>query len=574
MFQGFTWHAGLPRFCGGFLELIFDSKTGFLVDTPDVDAIHAVRQLCLLYSKLELSTSEKRRRASIRGFVDCESEIKRADSVRDMEELHDFRRMSNLVWREVLQGVDNDLWRETSGQRDVTTSQPFLVPKHGPGATADKLTGNGKYDLREWSQRLEDVFPYGEYCLPSWRYHDRYDCVDLREPGTERPVRVISVPKTLKAQRIIAIEPSYMQYMQQGLAAMIVPAIQNNFVLGRIVGFNDQWRNNHLALKGSLDGSLATLDLSEASDRVSNQLVRAMLDRFPNLQEAVDATRSRKADVPGHGILRLAKYASMGSALTFPVEAMVFTAIVFLGIERAQGSRLTRSDITKLRDVVRVYGDDIIVPVEFAPSVIDCLQQFGLKVNVHKSFLTGRFRESCGKEYYSGQDVSVVKVRHVVVLDGKVVGLPSSRRFAQEIESTVALRNRFYLLGLWRTAAWLDDWIGRLLGQHYPTVEVHESAPWEEPAPRSQVLGRWSVLPVRYSLQRVGDVRWNADLHTLSMRGYVVRRQIPSSTVSGVGALQKVLSPRRIKPFEDAKHLERAGRAENARIKLGWIPVT
>jgi hypothetical protein len=49
LFQGFSWQAGLPRFLGGFLDLVFDRGTGLLVDEPDIDAMQAVRQLRLMY---------------------------------------------------------------------------------------------------------------------------------------------------------------------------------------------------------------------------------------------------------------------------------------------------------------------------------------------------------------------------------------------------------------------------------------------------------------------------------------------------------------------------------------------
>jgi hypothetical protein len=556
---------GLPQFLGGFLELVFDPSTGIVRDEPSVDAIQAVLHLSKMFGKLELPASEERRKASIEGFISCEEEIRRFDASRTAEELSSFGRVASLLWREVLARVDFDLDREFTGPRDVTTSWPYLVPKHGPGATADKLVGNNKFEMfSEWPQRLESVFPFGEYALPSWRYRDRYHRVDLLEPGSERPVRVISVPKTARAPRIIAKEPSYMQYMQQGLAAMLVPSIQADWLMGRMVGFDDQWRNNLLAQKGSLDGSLATLDLSEASDRVSNQLVREMLRPWPHIFEAVDATRSRKADVPGHGVIRLAKFASMGSALTFPVEAMVFSTIVFLGIERASDSRLSRRSISRLRDRVRIYGDDIIVPTEYAESVISTLESFGLRVNEHKSYVTGRFRESCGKEYYSGHDVSVVKVRRVAQL-GDTVDLPSSRKLVREIESTVALRNRFYLSGLWQTAAWLDRLIEPLLGGYYPPIEVTAKVPWEEPSPRSRVLGRWSVMHVKYPM---GMTHVDADYQTLMIKGWVVSSKIPDSPISSEGALIKVLNPRRREPFEDPRHLERAGRPKSFRIKL------
>lgn len=574
MFLGFSKHAGLPRFLGGFLELIFDRASGTLLSTPRIDAIQAVRQLTLVYGKLEVAASDRRCRAAIRQFVECEQEIKRADSERDPVELSDFRRMSSLLWREVLSQVENDLYAELNGSPVSNRVVPHFVPHHGPGATADRRTGNGKFDLREWSSRLERIFPFGEYALPSWRYHKLQRHVDFREPGAERPVRVITVPKTLKTPRIIAIEPSYMQYMQQGLKDMIVDAIRNDSVMGGMVGFDDQWRNRVLAEKGSLTGDLATLDLSEASDRVSNSLVIEMLAKWPLLSEAVQATRSVQADVPGHGVLPLTKFASMGSALTFPVEAMVFATVVFLGIEKSLGTIFTRAGVNRYRKQVRVYGDDLIVPTHSVESVITALELFGFKVNVSKSFFEGNFRESCGREFFLGHDVSVVRVRKVVpeTKDGRTVyGLPASRRFVLETESTVALRNRFYLSGLWRVAKWLDQWNETLLRGSYPTIPVATMVPGEEPSPRSPLLGRWTVLPIdSFWLHRDAT---HPSLHGPKSKGYVVRPLIPSSTVSGVGALLKTLAPGRVDPFLDAKHLERAGRPKSVRMKLRWTQV-
>lgn len=569
LFQGFSWQAGLPRFLGGFLELIFDRASGCLVADPNIDAIQAVRQLTLLFGKVLVAPTVRRERAAIEGFVDCEQEVKKADAVRSESQMATFLRMSTLLWGRVLSRVDYDLFREHEGPGIYNPEWPYIIPKHGPGATADRKVGNSKFDFEEWSQRLEAVFPFGEYAIPSWRYHNRLDRVDFLEPGAERPVRVITVPKTLKAPRIIAVEPSYMQFMQQGVKDVLVREIQSDPSMGRIVGFDDQFRNNELARKGSSDGSLATLDLSEASDRVSNQLVRHLLSSWPHVFEAVDATRSRRADVPGHGVIRLAKFASMGSALTFPVEAMVFATCVFIGIEQGLGRPLKRSDVKSFRKRVRVYGDDIIVPVEFAPDVADVLDSFGFKVNLRKSFWTGLFRESCGKEYYAGHDVSVVRVRNVVVYGDGSWDLPQSRQFVRETESTVALRNRFYLHGLWRTASWLDGRIAPLLGGFYPTVQVTQGGVWEPHSARSPVWGRWSVLPVIASTMEPQAT--DSKTQTLVVRGWVSKYRIPRSEVSGIGALLKVLAPRR-EIFEDVYHLERAGRPDAVRTKLRWTP--
>jgi hypothetical protein len=375
------------------------------------------------------------------------------------------------------------------------------------------------------------------------------------------PVRVITVPKTLKTPRIIAVEPTAMQYAQQGLLASIRSAIKEDGFLSRIIGIDDQEPNRRMALQGSRCGDLATLDLSEASDRVSNQHVRAMLADHPNLLRMVDASRSRKADVPGHGVIRLSKFASMGSALCFPFEAMVFATIIFLGIERELRAPLSRRQLIKLfSEQVRVFGDDLIVPREYVLSVVDELSVFGHKVNVSKSYWTGRFRESCGREYFDGHDVSIVKVRQ---------GIPTQRQDASGIISTVALRNQFYWSGYWQTARWLDNHLRKIM-KHFPNV-----------APTSPLLGRESVLG--YQFQRIHPFT-----HGPLTKGYYVSAKPPLDHLEGGGALFKCLNGKtnefialaKIQMSDhidncdvvDAEHLERSGRPERVNIKLGWRP--
>ncbi len=535
---------GLPAFLSGFLEIVFDSRCGSLLMSSDfpttrqVEAIYAVRQLTLMFGKMLLDCAPRRIAAALEGYIDCEKEVHRTDEILSPQLLQELREMSVLLFRDVLAQMDNDVY---SGN---------LVPRHGPGATADRLRGNTKFDQQEWTTRLEDYFPYGEFCLPNWRYHSRLRHVDFLEPGAERPVKVITVPKTLKTPRIIAVEPTCMQYTQQAIAMRLVEYLQSDPLLskggdgGGMIGFDDQVPNQRMAKEGSLSGKFATLDLSEASDRVSNLHVRTMLceDRFPWLAGAVQACRSTSADVPGHGIIPLVKFASMGSALCFPVEAMVFTSIVFLGIQRAKGP-LTRRDIQSLARSVRVYGDDIIVPVEYTLSVIQELEAFGYKVNTRKSFWNGLFRESCGKEYYAGQDVSIVRCRRVP---------PASLTDVRELMSQVSLRNQFYMAGMWKTAAWLDQQLEKILPQ-YPTVKSD-----------SNVLGRHTLLD--YQVDRV-----SRDTHSPLVKGYVENSKPPPSKVSGEGALLKWFLKQSEQPFADRNHLERSGRPDAVNIKLRWV---
>lgn len=531
-FPGFAWRSGLPLFLGGFLDRIFVRDTGVLRDVPCVDSIFAVRQLSLFYSKMLLPCSEARERAAMRQYIACEEEVRESDRNRSLGLYEEFRRMSLVLFGDVMAKVDSDVYHN------------HVVPKHGPGATADQLRGNAKFDQVAWTRRLESIFPYGENAIPNWRYYYRLERLDLHEPGAEIPVRVISVPKTLKTPRIIAIEPTCMQYMQQAVSERLTEYLERSHVRDQI-GFTDQGPNQALAREGSSSELLATLDLSEASDRVSNQLVRTLVHHFPSLREAVDATRSRKADVPGYGVVRLAKYASMGSALCFPVEAMVFLAIVSIGISRQLNTRFTGRNVRSLLRGVRVYGDDIIVPTHFAESAISALEDFGLRVNRDKSHWTGKFRESCGGDYYDGVDVSVVKCRRE---------LPTERKHVSELVSLVSLRNNLYKRGMWKTAFYLDSLVVPLL-RHYPYV-----------CETSPVLGRHSFLG--YETQRI-----SASTHQPQVMGYVVKSRIPDSPMSGEAALLKWFLKRGSDPLQ-LDHQERAGRPVSVSIRRRWANST
>jgi len=530
LFTGFQFRGGLPLFLGGFLDRVFDRGSGLLLDEPDIDAILAVRQLTLMFGKILVPCSDARTHKAMKQFIQSEQEVRENDAQVSPAMLADLRRVFRMLFGEMCDLLDQNIWDQCH------------VPRHGPGATADKLSGNRKYEQKRWTQRLEEYFPMESFLIANSSYQEELNAVDLLEPGRELPVKVIPVPKTLKTPRIIAVEPTAMQYAQQSIQEMIYEYVKSNRQLFRFIGFTDQTPNQRLAQKGSLRGELATLDLSEASDRVSNQLVRALLSDWPFLHGAVDACRSRKADVPGFGVIRLAKFASMGSALSFPVEAMVFLTAAFLGIEKGLNKPLSPKRIQSFEGRVRVYGDDIIVPVDYVHPVVEALEHFGARVNSGKSFWTGKFRESCGKEFYGGHDVSIVRVRHLA---------PTQPGHATGIASWVSMRNQFYYAGYWDTCKWLDEYIRGVI-KHFPVV-----------LPSSPVLGRESFLG--YEVQRIGR-----RLHDPQVKGYVISSPLPVDVLDGHGALLKGFLKRGDMPIADRDHLERAGRPRAVNIVPRW----
>jgi len=529
--------AGFPQFLGNFLQLVFSRDGGLLLDNPSIEAIQAVRQLTLMFSKVSLPCSDAREAQAFLDFVKTEKELQTAVYLPDSRKYRRFSEISTMLFGNVFSAIDRDVY---NGE---------ILPKHGPGATADKLRGNAKYQQSEWTDRLEASFPAMEFLLPSARYHSRLGSLNFLEPGTERPVRVVSVPKTLKTPRIIAIEPTCMQYVQQGLMERFVEYLErpplwkgDNPAFG-MLGFTDQEPNQLLACEGSSSGELATLDLSEASDRVSVKLVQSIFQDYPHLFEGVMACRSTRADVPGHGVIPLTKFASMGSALTFPIEEIVFLTAIFYGVEQMLGRPLSPKVIKDYRGRVRVYGDDIIVPVDLVPFVVSALELFGFKVNRNKSFWTGKFRESCGKEYYDGHEVTVFRVRHP---------LPAHRHDAPGVVSLISLRNQSFLAGYWGVTRHLDTVIEQDLKLPFPTVKS-----------TSPVMGKLSFLPT------LSEDSWDPILQNPMVRGVVTWALIPASPLEDEFALLKWFLKRGREPFHDERHLERQGRPRGVSIKLG-----
>ena len=542
-FLDFKKRLKTPVFLGGFLDMVFDRVTGVILDMPNPDAIRAMRQISSLFKKIELDCSPSIVQAAFDRYVECDREVKEFDSgIREGTiDVSDFRRLSQLAFSSVFRRVD------------VAVRDLSLKPKHGPGATADKKFANAKFEVDTWSDRCESVFPLWWYASTGNYSTELYSSVHFLEPGAEIPVKVIAVPKTQVTPRIIAEEPAFMQYLQQGVAASLNTEINRTFLYD-FISTEYQEPNQLLAREGSLSGDLATLDLSEASDRVPLALVETLFYGFPHLLDAVLACRSTTASVEGHGNLSLSKFASMGSALCFPVETMVFFIICLMGYERANNTRLSSvSEISRLQGQVRVYGDDIIVPTDIAGDVITVLESFGSKVNMSKSFWTGKFRESCGKEYYDGHDVSIVRFRRE---------LPLSRHNVSELVSLVSFRNQMYFAGYWSTVRGLDE----LISEFIPFPAVSES---------SEVLGRRSFLPIMGA--RIGG-RYQIPL----VKGAVVKHKFRSSQIGGSAALMKCLGFKEagdpygpLNPIlTEVDHLMVGGRPYASSINVRWARAT
>lgn len=205
--------------------------------------------------------------------------------------------------------------------------------------------------------------------------------------------RVLTVPKSNTTNRTIAAEPTLNMFFQLGVGRYMKRRLRR---FG--VDLSDQTKNQRLALSGSIDGKLATIDLENASNSLAYETVKLLLpsDWFALL----DTLRSPEGKLPNGKFHKYRMFSSMGNGFTFELESLIFYCI----------SKVASGE---LGSEVSVYGDDIICSSSCSTEVIRWLSFFGFKTNNDKTFTTGYFRESCGKHYYFGEDVSPFFVRKI-----------------------------------------------------------------------------------------------------------------------------------------------------------------
>jgi len=529
-FLGFKKFRKAPAFLRGFFALIFDSSTGRLLNEPQIEAIEGIRQIGNTFKKLEIPCSPRRVAKAFTEFTQIEHDLKLPIAP---DFVNYYLNVSRVLWSSLLTSTE------------VSAIARFK-PKHGPGATAEHILGNSKYVIRSWHERLEPYFP-----LLTTAYANEYACdaggfanVTLVNEEQELPVRVITVPKTLKTPRIIAIEPVCMQYTQQAISRTLTKAIEQSTIAGGHINFTDQTINRRLAMTSSADGTYATIDMSAASDRVPYSLAIRLFDSNPDFQSAVDATRTKKAQLPDGTVLVLSKFASMGSALCFPVESMHFYTVCVGALLEKYKLPVTFKNCLAVSRNVFVYGDDILVPAQDAEIVIEHLHKSMCKVNASKSFWTGKFRESCGADAYDGVLVTPTYVRKT---------RPDNFSDASSLTSWVATSNLFYKKGYWKTASHMISVCESILGA-LPVV-----------GPDCAGLGKVSFQPF------VSSERWNEDHQVSEVRAWCLRPVYRRDPLDGYNALLKCLLRTGSEDTADCKHLERTVRRGAVALKRRWV---
>lgn len=422
----------------------------------------------------------------------------------------------------------------------------------GPGSTT-RLPRRSSDRSNKWAGRPHVTAP-----LSSSLRQIVFDRMPLLSSRLDGPCAEICagnkldwVPKNYKTDRTIAIEPDWNMFLQKGLGSLVRRRLK------RVKqDLDDQSVNRFLAALGSIDGSMATLDMSMASDTVAYRLVEYLIrpdwfEAFSALRTPVgfyddESYRSSKEsetplsfeawrDLPENASWVSDFYDFVGSGRDYALilgeaydlyvdrfhrdlannarlgdTAVVFEkfssmgngytfeleSLIFYGLLRAVSELSGESDHR-----LYVYGDDIVVPTGMAQLSLDYLRKAGFMVNPDKSFVSGPFRESCGGHYFQGDDVTPFYIREPV----------------DSIDRLFLLHNNVY------------RWFNRHPGICDPSIvrdvlawiRAHAPEEWRKPRLMSEDVGDGAFIgsfdevtptPVGKSRRKRGWEGWRADV--------------------------------------------------------------
>jgi hypothetical protein len=550
----------IPKLFRGLYLRVFD-ESGSLKSDYDIEAVFFLRQLLSFGKRASLSCSDQQTIDAVDEFVSLDM------SLPEPSRFWSMTQPSLKLVEDSFAGFSKSSLYDSARKGGSDSRMPTLLKKldavsgilsstlgayepqewkfrHGPGAVAERTGCFNKYNWSNWSDRLESFFPIadcGYYSYTSWA-HMRPKLVKIG--SIEPSSRLVDVPKTYTKPRLIACEPSEHQWCQQNIWHYFCDRSRDTW-LRKFVRFNDQTLNQRLCVKGSRDGSLCTIDLSAASDRITCDAVGQLFRRNPKLLLALQASRTRSLsqklsrNVPESVELR--KFSTMGSACTFPVESFMFLAVCIAGVLTTRHLDPTTTNIESLEGEVAVFGDDLIVPADSRELVVLALETLGFKINTDKSYWNGLFRESCGVDSYAGTRLTPAYWRSFNT------GRPES------IASLVDVVNNFHERWLLKTSSYLASTIR---GVVIPHVGM-----------RSGVCGFKSFAnPCDQRLKS----RWNENLQRIEVSISRLIGKVKKSPITDDSALLQYFTEN---PRSTTKWKGGVAQRTRLRMKFGWVPL-
>lgn len=187
--------------------------------------------------------------------------------------------------------------------------------------------------------------------------------------------RFSTVPKNNKVRRPINVEPFGNILTQRSIGIWIRKELKRLYG----VDLNTLAQEHRIKLKSDV---YATIDLKNASDSISMELVKFLLPK--RLTDILEKTRSPMILGPDGNYHNIKKVSSMGNGFTFELMSLILTALC-----------------RTLDPSATVFGDDILIRRDCGHKVMELLSAVGFVPNMEKSFVYGSFHESCGANFHS-----------------------------------------------------------------------------------------------------------------------------------------------------------------------------
>lgn len=341
----------------------------------DYQAISVLRKADFLDTKID------RRKAALSKFWDSEERCAETNGRFDAL-MYGKDCLGNLV--DTNPRIAKTLFRAQALIQRILGDSPDDVCSYddmrfGPGATY--LVGGRKriHLPNKYSHKMAvtpELLPY----LPSIlgpRWFSNISEVTLRKGNV-----VGFVPKDAKVDRVIAIEPDGNVLAQLGVAAGIRRRLKPYISLDE----GATW--NRYLCSVAHEYRLSTVDFSSASDTIARALVAFLLPEKWWL--LLDTIRSHQFSLDGEWHVS-EKFSSMGNGATFELESLIFYSLA-----RACGSS---------RALTTTFGDDVILETVHYDLFREVAEYCGFLVNEEKTFSNSAFYESCGEDYFWGENI-------------------------------------------------------------------------------------------------------------------------------------------------------------------------
>lgn len=490
IYPGFKMKRGAnyPLFLNRLFAIVIKASGTCEIDHDEIPAIKCIYQIAVSFKKIKGPYRESILLEKFMQFVDVDAELDLLDLNIETDPI-----LSNSIalCGEFIKSIDLD-------------NAIAFIPRPGPGATATPRDKCDRFEPHTIYKQIDSVLPYEE-----WFYSHPWDVVDqsrtflrLKKRAVRSPwSRFHFVQKKVDEPRGICIEENEMQFYQQAFRRGLQYYMKRDKLISKRIVFSNQAINAQLALTASADREMATLDESEASDRIARKLVELHFKSNSELCDAIMALSTKYIEPPFEltKILRQMdplkylpvctnKYAPMGSALCFPIMSLIhFFLIRAIILQSNENGRVADSK------KVYVYGDDIVVPSLYAPLIYEKLPRYGMKLNKNKSFYKSFFRESCGMHAYKGTEITPVFMKHTpehTTADSLLSCL--------KVESDLYVRGYFFTSGFMKTRMLKSFKYLQLIDVEVPETSIiigfKRPSPSNTPFINKRFKKRWNEL--------------------------------------------------------------------------------